>query len=384
MPRRPRPTSRRRPSSRDKAWSHSALPSKPRADSTSDSDSDSDDCGEGPSSLARTTHTEQDRDDSGWMDVDEDLDVDKPRVSLWRDEVGMEGEEGASEDDGASMQNGLHSLPLGALAKAQRALAQTAAGSDSDENEHSSSGGENGNEKPPGPPDLQSSHERPQKKPITKRVNKHAPQEITSKRPVSRHRQVVEIQKLEPRDPRFIPMTGPLDASKFRAQYSFLSEFHLQELSTLRDNLKRARKLLASSPRDLRAEREAEVERLERAYKRAESTVSRDKREKIEQDALEKAKKEEKEKRKQGKGVFYLKNSEKKRLLLKARYDALAAEGGKRAVKKAIQKKQKKVSQKETRSRPFARGGDGSASQKRPRDAAAAGAHTPNKRRRLS
>jgi ribosomal RNA-processing protein 36 len=34
------------------------------------------------------------------------------------------------------------------------------------------------------------------------------------------------------------------------------------ELKTLRDNLKRARKLLASSPRDLRPEREAEVEGL--------------------------------------------------------------------------------------------------------------------------
>lgn len=42
----------------------------------------------------------------------------------------------------------------------------------------------------------------------------------------------------------------------------------------------------------------------------------------------------------------------KKELLLRARYDALAASGGKRAVKKAIEKRQKKVSQKEKKSRP--------------------------------
>jgi len=45
--------------------------------------------------------------------------------------------------------------------------------------------------------------------------------------------------------------------------------------------------------------------------------------------------------------------AEKRQLLVKARYDALAAEGGKRAVRKAIEKKQKKVGQKEKKSRPF-------------------------------
>lgn len=38
---------------------------------------------------------------------------------------------------------------------------------------------------------------------------------------------------------------------------------------------------------------------------------------------------------------------------MKARYEAIAKEGGARAVKKAILKKQKKVSQNEKRSRPF-------------------------------
>lgn len=40
---------------------------------------------------------------------------------------------------------------------------------------------------------------------------------------------------------------------------------------------------------------------------------------------------------------------------MRARYDALALTGGKSAVKKAIEKKQKKIGQKEKKSRPFAR-----------------------------
>ena len=166
----------------------------------------------------------------------------------------------------------------------------------------------------------------------------------------------------------------------------------MSELKTLRDNLKRARKLLVSSPRDLRDERQQEVSRLELAMKRAESTVNKDKREMVEQKALSQVTKEERDKRKHGKGGWWMKEckyfralhmdeklakwlsyqADKKDLLVRARYDALAATGGKSAVKKAIEKKQKKISQKEKKSRPFARqrpdGGDGqvSNSAKRP------------------
>jgi len=85
---------------------------------------------------------------------------------------------------------------------------------------------------------------------------------------------------------------------------------HETELSTLKENLKRAKKMLASSPRDQREEREYEVAKLEQAVKRAESNVNKDKREQIEQDALQRAKQDEKEKRKAGKGAWHMKDSE--------------------------------------------------------------------------
>ena len=100
---------------------------------------------------------------------------------------------------------------------------------------------------------------------------------------------------------------GKQDVEAFQKRYSFLSDYHKTELGTLKENLARARKLLRSSPRDLREEREEEVQRLERALKRSETLVNRDKREEIERKALDEVKRQEREQRKQGKGEWYMK-----------------------------------------------------------------------------
>ncbi|KAJ8486760.1 hypothetical protein ONZ45_g14558 [Pleurotus djamor] len=190
------------------------------------------------------------------------------------------------------------------------------------------------------------------KRPV-KRAHKHAPTEVTSKKPVTRRRTVVEVPKLQARDPRFLPLAGELSKEDFHKNYSFLADNHITELQTLRANLKQARKRLSSAPRDLREEYEQEVGRLELAVKRAESAVNRDKREKVEETALSQVAEAEREKRKQGKRGWWMKDSAKKELLVKARYDALSSEGGRQAVKKAIEKKQRKLGQKEKKSRPF-------------------------------
>lgn len=167
-------------------------------------------------------------------------------------------------------------------------------------------------------------------------------------------------------------MTGEYSADKFQQSYGFLAENHKKELSALREALKQARKLLSSSPRDLRSEREHEVYRLEQAVKRAESLVNKDRLDQVQRDALGKIKKEEATKRTQGKKEWHLKRGRTKptkryyqlicfvgevqKAVVQARYEALAKEGGQRAVKRAIEKKQKKASQKEKRSRPYAKG----------------------------
>ena len=165
------------------------------------------------------------------------------------------------------------------------------------------------------------------------------PMEMSSKRPVPRLKPHIEDKRpvslvfpnvhpsflpltqspQVPRDPRFLPIAGEYDPDRYRAQYGFLAELHEEELKTLRENLKRARKMLSSSPRDLRQEREEEVQRLERAVKRAESLVNKDKRDKIEQSALSKLRKDESEKRKQGKKAWYMKNGTSVEFLARAR-----------------------------------------------------------------
>ena len=111
-----------------------------------------------------------------------------------------------------------------------------------------------------------------------------------------------------PRDPRFLPLTGEFSEQKFHSQYRFLSEMHTDEMRELKDNLKRARKLLTSSPRELREEREQEVQRLERAFKRAESMVHKDRRERVEREALDRVATVEREQRKAGKGAWHMKD----------------------------------------------------------------------------
>ncbi|KAG5720199.1 rRNA biogenesis protein RRP36 [Termitomyces sp. T112] len=289
-------------------------------------------------------------------DGEDDSDLDAPRIAQWIDEDELEQNyvKAGPSSNLKSLKNDLLGMPLGALRKAQNVLAQTAADTESDESEEESelqSVSEKGKERKKVEWSIRPSKE------ITKRVNKHAPTEVTSKRPVTRKRTVVEVKTMQARDPRFLPLAGQFSAEKFRQGYSFLAGSHISELDALREHLKRARKLLVSSPRDLYEERADEVQKLEQAVKRAESLVNKDRRDKIEQEALAKVKKEERDKRKQGKGEWHMKNVNKRELLMKAQYEALAAEGGKRAVRKAIEKKQKRIGQKERRSRPFVQDG---------------------------
>ncbi|KAI0695181.1 hypothetical protein BC835DRAFT_984863 [Cytidiella melzeri] len=363
MPRRPRPVSRKPPA-------HAAhiphTPQTPKANSkavTRPTPQEAEESSEGEESLEGASGS-----GSGSVDEDSEADADAPRVAQWVADEELEEEGDESSSDGEEefesdntrpvnlkrLQDNLSSLPLGTLRKAQQALAQAkpAHGDEPSDDEAASSDEESAPEQEPsglGAKDRQ-------KRDIAKRAHKHAPMEMSSKRPVPRKKANIDESKPVPRDPRFLHTTGTFSPAHFRTQYSFLSELHLSELNTLRENLKRARKLLVNSPRDLRQEREAEVLRLERALKRAESLVNRDKKEKIEDSALGKLMKEEKEKRKEGKGAWYMKESDKKDLLARAKFEALAEAGGRSAVRKAIEKKQKKVNQKEKKRRPFVPG----------------------------
>lgn len=175
-------------------------------------------------------------------------------------------------------------------------------------------------------------------------------------------------------------MSGTFSEETFTQSYSFITSIQQSEVAELRTSLSRARKLLASSPIHLREERAAEVTRLERALKRTESNVEHASRDKRKREALAAAKREEMKKREAGKGTWYMKDcayhtltcsrelfflmlsycsiAEKRKVITEAKFKDLAKEGS-GAVRKAIAKRQLKISQKEKRSRPDGKGRGG-------------------------
>ncbi|KAF9044563.1 DUF947-domain-containing protein [Hymenopellis radicata] len=331
MPRRPRPTTRPAP--------HNAHPkSRPKKVIEEPEVLDESSASDEPHADEASSQQENDTDDdeSAENSADDSEDADAPRVVQWVDDEDdwqqADEEPEAGPSTSSAVQKDLATLSMGTLRNAQRTLLRAEALESSDEDEDAD-------------------EDRPQA--ASAKGKGKSPVEVTSKRPVSRKRTVVDVKTVQARDPRFLPLSGEFSSEKFSTNYSFLFDAHKNELQTLRENVKRARKLLQSSPKHLREEREAEVSKLELAVKRAESNVNRDKRTQIEREALQRVKKEEKEKRQQGKQSWYMKESEKKTMLTKARYEALAASGGERAVKKAIEKRQKKIGQKEKKSRPF-------------------------------
>lgn len=187
-----------------------------------------------------------------------------------------------------------------------------------------------------------------------KRDNKHAPSAMSSKRQVSRHRQVVEIGKTDRRDPRFSSVSaGAVNPHLHSQSYDFLPTLLQDELSGLKLALATAVKAERTCSWAEKGARTAERERLEQQLGKVRTRLDRTKREAREREVLSKVKKEEKEKRAAGKGAWYMKKGEKRDLLLKSRFDALEAQGGKTAVKKAMEKKRKKTAQQEKKSRPF-------------------------------
>ncbi|KAJ9102929.1 hypothetical protein QFC20_004895 [Naganishia adeliensis] len=193
-----------------------------------------------------------------------------------------------------------------------------------------------------------------------KRDGKHAPMVMSAKRPVTRRRQVVELEKTERRDPRFGSLSAGIQDPNLTAQsYSFVSGMMSDEYKNLKSALREALKRERSAPWAEQAQRVAEREEVEAHLAKARSRYERYQREQREKKVLQEVKKEERAKQAEGKGEWHMKRADKKDLLLKARFQALEQEGGKRKVKKAIEKKQKKIAGKEKKSRPFARGQGG-------------------------
>jgi ribosomal RNA-processing protein 36 len=170
------------------------------------------------------------------------------------------------------------------------------------------------------------------------RSNKHAPTEISSKKAVSRKREVVTVAKRDYRDPRFEPLSGPIDDSKLRKAYSFLDDYRDDEIRELKDAIKKAKD-------------EGEKEKMKRTLLSMESKKKSDERKKREEEILDKHRKEEKELVKQGKQPFFLKKAEQKKRVLIEQFSGLKG----KQLDHVVERRRKKQDAKEKKNMPWSR-----------------------------
>ncbi|CUM62908.1 uncharacterized protein PRCAT00000467001 [Priceomyces carsonii] len=149
--------------------------------------------------------------------------------------------------------------------------------------------------------------------------SKHAPKESSTKRPVSRIR---DIQGLPSRfsgtlheDIRFDPAYGKADLAKVRKNYAFLDEYREKEINQMNSILKNKKSAQILSDR----ERENLKLEMQSLKSRLDTLNNRD----IENEILAKHKQQQMKNFKEGKqsSPYFLKKSEKRKLINKAKFD---------------------------------------------------------------
>lgn len=268
-------------------------------------------------------------------------------------EEGSSGDEDEEEEEEEDISVDAAKISFGALAKAQAMLPQSsrrkkkgAAAESSEEDNNDDS-----DEEPQGfrSQFLSSKKEKP-----PSRSSKHAPMEMSSKRPVSRRREVVTVKKLQVRDPRFDPLVTArssagagngkhgVDPAEDRARraYAFLDEYRDDEMRQLKAAIRKTK-----NP--------ADKEKLQRALMSMESRKRAREQKDRERAVVDEHRRREKELVKEGKKAnpFYLKKSEQRKKLLVDQFAGMSQ----KQREKAIERKRKKIAGKEKKELPMQR-----------------------------
>ncbi|KAK4250736.1 hypothetical protein C7999DRAFT_28821 [Corynascus novoguineensis] len=285
-------------------------------------------------------------DDASRAESEEESSDDEPGADGSEVEEDEEDEEDESEEEDGP-QIDASQLSFGALAKAQAAISSSTKRQRKDD-----TAAKNKEDEGYGHPTKLGSIKKPEK-----RSSKHAPVELSSKKPVSRKRDFLtvtaETKKAQPRDPRFMPL-GPgaaapgggrrnsitVDEIKARKAYAFLDEYRESEMQELRVAIKKTKDA-------------AQREKLQKALLSMESRKKAQERKDRERAVLEEHRKKEKELVRQGKTPFYLKRSEQKKRALVEQFQGMK----KKQVDKVIERRRKKIASKEKKLLPRARRG---------------------------
>ncbi|GIL67430.1 hypothetical protein Vafri_20819 [Volvox africanus] len=177
-----------------------------------------------------------------------------------------------------------------------------------------------------------------------RRENKDRPLEMSSKRPVGRFREVIQVPQKRARDPRFDSAEEPPSTDVFRRRYSFLyNEMLPQEKAELQTKLKKQK-----NP-NTRAQLQSQLQRVEAAMR---DEDLRRRTQKLESEWKSK----ERSAVAAGKTPYFLKTSDKKQLALLAKYQELKERG---KLDKFMEKRRKKNAAKDHRYLPSGRRGQG-------------------------
>lgn len=174
----------------------------------------------------------------------------------------------------------------------------------------------------------------------TSRANKNRPMEMSSKKPVGRFREVIQVPKKVVRDPRFESLCGNLDVDGFKKRYDFLYE---EKLPAEKEELKK--KMKKAKDPELTKQLKDQIKQIDRDLKSA--TTKR-----TEKDILAEHKKKEREAAEKGKRPYYLKKSEIRKQKLIEKYNELKESG---KLKSFIEKKRRKNAAKDHKYMPYRR-----------------------------
>ncbi|KAI8355275.1 hypothetical protein B0O80DRAFT_40073 [Mortierella sp. GBAus27b] len=174
--------------------------------------------------------------------------------------------------------------------------------------------------------------EKRERKVIERRTDKNRPMEVGSKKPVGRFRQVVEVSSSKRRDPRFDSLSGKLHTDLFEKSYSFLKDYRADEMSKLREQVKKEKDVTTK-------------EKLERQLSRMVDRQSTEAAQKRRQDIKRDHKRKERELIAQGKNPFFLKKADQKRLELIDKFQHL--KDNPKALNRAMEKRRKRNAAKE-------------------------------------
>lgn len=266
----------------------------------------------------------------------------KPSVirPSYDDDSGSDGELGnvlqARDEPSDDDDDDMDSISFGALNAAQRKLEQKASKKkggkaqrrrsdgdrdSSDDSDSDSDGSEEegdffetseGDDNDQGYNKGKSSGKNPRKQ-VQKKKSKHAPSESSSKRPVSKVRDIGGLEsKSMYRDIRFDPAYGKANLDEVRKNYSFLDDYRQQEVQEMEQVLKKDRNLSQFNKQKL----EFKIQSLK---SRLDTLNNRD----LENKILSEHKKEQLAKFKSGKQAnpYFLKKSDKRKLIQKAKFD---------------------------------------------------------------